>query len=56
MTLLAALLLAQVRWTFEPGDDLPAPRLDIVLKPERPIRLRVWRDSDDTDSAIPQVS
>ena len=56
MTLLAALLLAQVRWAFEPGDDLPAPRLDIVLKPERPMRLRVWRESDSTNCAIRQVS
>lgn len=56
MTLLAALLLAQVRWAFEPGDDLPAPRLDIVLKPERPMRLRVWRESDSTNCVIRQVS
>lgn len=41
MKMLAALLLVQVRWTFNTGDSLPDPHMDIVLKPERPILLKV---------------
>ncbi len=41
MMMLAALLLLQVRWSFKDGDSLPKPHMDIVLKPERPILLRL---------------
>jgi len=41
MMMLAALLLMQVRWTFNKGDSLPDPHMDIVLKSERPILLKV---------------
>ena len=41
LMMLTALLLTQVRWTFNAGDSLPEPQINIVLKPERPILLKI---------------
>jgi cytochrome P450 len=41
MQLIAAALLAGYRWRLPAGRVLPAPRLDIVLKPETLLQLDV---------------
>ncbi len=41
LALMAALLLRCFDLTPLPGDPLPEPRVDIVLRPERPLRVRV---------------
>ena len=41
MKLIAALLLSRAAWSFPPGEDLPEPRVDVTLKPSRPLRLKV---------------
>lgn len=45
MLLIAARLLLEYRWELADGPALPEPRLDIVLKPARPLMLRIVRNS-----------
>ncbi len=52
MKLVAALLLSRARWTFEPGADLPEPRVDVTLKPAVPLRLALTALSDDDRGAV----
>lgn len=46
LALAAALLLRRFDLAPLPGDSLPEPRVDIVLKPAHPLRLRVTRRHD----------
>jgi hypothetical protein len=39
MKLVAALLLSQVAWSFPPGETMPAPRVDVTIKPCKPMQL-----------------
>ncbi len=46
LALAAAVLLRRFDLAPLPGERLPEPRVDIVLKPSRPLRLRVTRRHD----------
>ena len=39
MKLVTALLLSQVAWNFPPGETMPAPRVDVTIKPCKPMQL-----------------
>lgn len=41
MKLIAALMLSRFEWSFPPGEVLPDPHLNFVLKPSKPFRLQV---------------
>jgi hypothetical protein len=43
MAMIAALMIRRFDLSFEPGAALPAPTVDLVLKPATRLRLRFTR-------------